>query len=165
KPTLVPENAGRSACEEVSTIGPARSSPLLAPVSLFDLLDFLFAQSEVVSDLMDERFSYGANEVLVVPGLALMRALKEQDPVRQGIAVLPAAFGEWGSLIQTEQRVRRLDLEIAKELGRRLVLDDDGDVGHGAAESGRDGAEGVSDELFESSAFHGRLQPHPAVRM
>ena len=63
----------------------------VVPVSFLDLLDFLFAQPEVVADLVDERLADGDDEIVVVFGGSFERSLEEEDAIGQRVAVVPAA--------------------------------------------------------------------------
>src|SRR5262249_16422787 len=69
---------------------------------------------------------------------------------------IPAPLRERRALIETEQRVRRLDLHFVEEFTRRLVLDDDRQVLHRLAESLRNRAESLLHETFELVALHAR---------
>ena len=108
------------------------------------------------------------DQVVLVLGFALVRALEEQDAVGQRVAVLPAALGQRRPLVQAEERVGRLDLHLVEQIVGRLVLDDDGDVGHGVAKPARDGGERLGDVPLERLPGHRRRRggldrPRPRV--
>src|SRR5206468_7351467 len=67
---------------------------LAPPVPLLDSFDLFLAQSEIVADLVDQGFGDGRHQVVFVRGLALVRALKQQDAIGQGIAESPRALGQ-----------------------------------------------------------------------
>src|SRR5947207_60588 len=76
---------------------------LATPVALLDLFDLLFAEPEVVPDLVDQRL---ANAIAhIVLGLAILfdHRLEQRDAVRQRVAVAPRALGERRSLIQRSE--------------------------------------------------------------
>jgi hypothetical protein len=92
-----------------------RSAPrlliiLAAPVTFLDFLNLLFAQPEVVTDFMNQRFSDDRTDVIIVLAVLLDRLLKNRDAVRKGVAVGPRTLGQRRSLIEAVQRVGRLDL-------------------------------------------------------
>src|SRR5262245_48414914 len=72
------------------------------PVLLFDRLDFVLAQSEVVADLVNQRLADRDDKIFLVVRLAFERALKKQNAVRQRVPVVPAALGERRALIQAQ---------------------------------------------------------------
>src|SRR4029453_10988714 len=116
-----------------------RSAPrllfiLAAPITLLDFLDLFFAQTEVVTHLMDQRLSDDGAHVVVALAIFLDRLLKNGDAVREGVAVAPRALWERRPLIQAVQGVGRLDLHLLEQVRARLVLDDDRDVPHLATE-------------------------------
>src|SRR5216684_5938989 len=124
------------------------------PVVFFDVLDFFLAQAEVVADLVNQRLADRDDELVVVFSLALVRPLEEHDLIRQHVPVVPAPLGERDALIEAEQCVWRLDVHVAKEFARGLVLDQDDEVRHRVAKAARNAGDRVSDEGFERSAFH-----------
>ena len=119
------------------------------PVALFDLLDLLFGEPEVVADLVDQRLADRDDDVVFVLARVFDRSLKERDLVGQHVAVRPLALGQRRALIEPEQRVGRLDLDLGQLLGRRLVFDHDGDVLHRVPKSLRDRLERFVDQLLE----------------
>src|SRR5215471_10199757 len=130
---------------------------LAAPVLLLDLLDFFFAQAEVVADLVNQGLADADDEVVFVLGLAFVRALKDQHAVGKHVAVARRALGQRRPLIEPEERVGRLDLHVLEEIRGRLVLDDDRDVLHRIAEPSRNGGERLGDVALEDGAFHRRV--------
>ena len=103
---------------------------------------------------MNQRFANRHDEIVLIVGLALVRSLKQQDAIRQGIAVVPAALGQRGALVEPEQGIRRLNLHLAKQLAPRFVFDDDDEIRHGVAEAPRDAGERVGHEALELGAVH-----------
>ena len=89
-----------------------------------------------------------------IVGLAFERTLEEQNAVRERIAVVPSALGQWSALVQAEQRAVWFDFHLVEQLRVRFVFDDDGDVAHGVAKPARNRGQGFSDELFELFAAH-----------
>ena len=96
------------------------SAALPAPIVLLDRFDFFFTQPEVVADLVNQRLPDGHHQVGLIVGLLLERALKEQNPVGEGVAVVPASFGERDALIQTEEGIGRLDLHLLQQVARTV---------------------------------------------
>ena len=76
-------------------------------------------------------------------------SLEERDAVGQGIAVPPAAFGQRRALVETVERIRRLDLQLGEQLRDRLVFEHDRDVLHRLAKARRDVVERLLDEAVE----------------
>src|SRR3954464_13472010 len=74
----------------------------VVPVFLLDLLDFLFAQPEVMPDLVDERFADCHHEIVVIFGRSFEGALEEEDPIGQNVAVAPRPVGERSALVEAE---------------------------------------------------------------
>ena len=66
---------------------------LAAPISLFDLLDFLFAEPEVMPDFVDQRLADDRADVVLVVAVLFDRLLKERDAIGQVVAERPAALG------------------------------------------------------------------------
>src|SRR5207249_9057853 len=103
--------SGKLSAESAEDAEIAESCLFLAsPVLLFDLLDFFLAQPEVVSDLVDQRLADRDDQIVFVVGLALERTLEEEDAVRQRVSIVPSSLRQRHALIETEQRVGRLDL-------------------------------------------------------
>src|SRR4029453_3283389 len=132
---------------------------LAAPVLLFDLLDLVFAEAEVVADLVNQRLADAHDKILFVVCLAFVRTLKDQHAIGKHVAVARAALGQRCALIESEQRVRRLDLHLLEEVWGRLVLDNDGDVLHGVAELPRNGRKRFGNVALEDSACHRGRRP------
>src|SRR2546427_2161386 len=103
---------------------------------------------------MNQRLADGDDQVVLAVRFTLEGALEEQDTVGQRVAVVPAAFGKRRALVQSEQRIGRLDVHLFEQLVRRFVLDDDREVGHGVAKAPRNRRERVSDETLELCAPH-----------
>src|SRR5262245_9532161 len=137
---------------------------LAAPVPLLDFLNLFFAQTEVVTHLMDQRLADDRAHVIVALAVFFDRLLKNGDAVREGVAVAPRALGQRCPLIETVQRVGRLDLHLFEQFRARFLLDDHCDVPHLPAETSRDERDRLSDEAFESFSFHG-LQADLKVRV
>ena len=129
------------------------------PILLLNLLDFLLAQTEVVPDLVDQRFADCHDEVVLVFRLPFERPLEEQDAIRKSVAVVPRAFGQRRPLVEPEEGVSGLDVHFFQYLIRRLVLDHDGEVCHGLAEPARNGGQRVGHEPLEAIARHVRCFP------
>src|SRR5262245_55012539 len=89
---------------------------LAAPVTLLDLLDLFFAQTEVMAHFVNQRFSDDGAHVSVVVAVLLDRLLKNRDAVRKGVAVGPRPLWQRRPLIQAVQRVGRLDLHLFEQL-------------------------------------------------
>ena len=138
---------------------------LPAPVLLLDLLDLFFAHAEVVADLVNQRLADRHDQIVLVLGFALVRALKEQDAVGQRIAVVPAAFGQRRALVQAEQRVGRLDLHLVEQLAPTVRLRRRWRCSHGVAEAARDAGERLSDAALERrrGSFDGGVAPSAAA--
>src|SRR5690242_6078601 len=75
RPTQARGNAARSAS------GPG-SFAFTAPVALLDFLDLLFAEPEVVPDLMDQRLRDAAAHIVFGLAVFLDDGLEERDAVR-----------------------------------------------------------------------------------
>src|SRR6185312_2536117 len=131
----------------------------IMPVLFFDFLDLLLAHAEVMADFVNERFADRDDEIVLVRRLPFVRSLEDQDPIRQAVAVVPAAFRQRRARIEAEQRAGRTDAHLAQQLARRLVFDDDRDVLHRLAEPAGDRRERVSDEAFELFALHSSVTP------
>ena len=63
-------------------------------------------------------------------------------------------LGEGRTLVKAEQGVVGVHLQLFQKLWRRLVLDDDGDVFHGVAETLRNVPQHVLDERSEPFPGH-----------
>src|SRR5215208_3422055 len=128
---------------------------LASPVALLDVHDLVFAQPEVMTELVDQGFADGDDDfVLVVLALLFDRPLIQRDAVRQGVAVAPLSLGERHALIQAKHRIRRLDLHLREELRRGVILDDDGKVAHLASEATRNRVDRLFDEGLELVSRH-----------
>src|SRR5262245_59272265 len=119
---------------------------IAVPVALLDFLDFFLRQAEVVADLVNEGLADRDDQVVLVRARVLNRPLEERDLVGEAVAIGPLALGDWRALVESQQRIGRLDPDLAQLLRVRFVLDDDGDVLHRVAESGGDGGEGLIDQ-------------------
>src|SRR6185503_7029154 len=149
-PTPLRGSAGRTA----SVGARVPCSSLAAPVALLDFLDLLLAEAEVVTDLVNQRFADDHPHVVIVVAVLFDRLLEERHAVGQGVAPSRRALGERRSLVEAVERVWRIDFHLLQQIRARLVLDDDGDVLHLAAEALRDERDRVSDELLELFAGH-----------
>src|SRR5215471_4272804 len=130
----------------------------IIPVLLFDRLDLVLAEAEVVADLVNQRLTDRHDEIVLIIRLALERTLKEQDAIGQRIPVAPLPFGQRNALIQTQQRAAGFDLHLVEQRRLRLVLDDNRDVALRVAKPPGNRRERFSDELFEWFAAHGGKQ-------
>src|ERR1700741_2938048 len=97
RPRLARGSADRSAYVLAETIGSRAPDPgsrlsvvasilvlderFSAPVALFDLFDLFLAQSEVVSDLVNERFADDRAHFILVFAILFDGSLKERDAV------------------------------------------------------------------------------------
>ncbi len=80
------------------------------PVVVLDVCDLFLAETEVVADLVNQRFADLDDELVLVFGFALVRPLEDQDLIGQRVAVVPTPLGERDALVEAEQRVRRLNV-------------------------------------------------------
>src|SRR5262249_7316151 len=127
---------------------------LRAPVALFDFLNLLLTEPEVMPDLVNQRLADHGTHFVVVLAVLLDRPLINRDAVRQRVAPAPRTLRQRRALIQPVKRVGRLDLHFREELRARLLLDDEREVLDLAAEAARDEPDGFSDESFERGAVH-----------
>jgi hypothetical protein len=81
-----------------------------------------------VTQLVNQRLANRHHNVILIVACVLDGHLKKRDLVGQRVAVGPLPLGQRRALIETKQRVRRLDADFGKLVVRRLILDDDGDV-------------------------------------
>src|SRR5688572_9367528 len=129
---------------------------IAAPVALLNLLDFLFAHPEVVTDLVNERLADdGAHLVLVTVAVLLDRLLEDGDAIGKAVAERPGTLRQRHTLIEPKQRVRRLDLHLGEQLWRRRVLDDEGEILHLPAEALRDEHHRFLHQSLELLTRHG----------
>src|ERR1044071_4730118 len=131
------------------------------PVALLDFFDLLFAQAEVVPNLVNQRLCDRIADVIIGLAVFLDNRLEQRDAIRERVAVAPRPFGQRRALIETVKRIGRLGLHLFEQLRARFVLDDDGDVRHLAAKAFRDERDRLSDELFEFFARHAVLWRSP----
>src|SRR4051812_7091432 len=155
---IVPSPVGgaRTAFEGGQTAVCAPSQGVIAPLLVAELLEVLFAQAELVSDLVEERdhdfFVDGVIDIL--GGLALGRvpaagladdAVAEEVDAAGEWGVLDGALGEGGAGVQAAELLAlffgvgargrdALGLELLDELARGLVLDNDGHLVEQAAD-------------------------------
>src|SRR5262245_30049306 len=92
----------------------AGTSPVAAPVAFLYVFDLFFAHPKKVANLVNQRLTDRHHEVVLILSFTLVRSLKDQDAVGQGVAVVPSPFSERRSLVQAEQRVGRLDLHVVE---------------------------------------------------
>ena len=85
----------------VVLIGAERVTP---PVPLLDLLDFLFAEPEVVADFVNEGLADGSANLVLGFVVCFDGTLEQRDAIGERIAVLPGAFRQRNSLVQTVER-------------------------------------------------------------
>jgi hypothetical protein len=98
----------------------------------------------MVRDLVEYDVSdVAAQQLGIVPVQAFERAAVDRDLVGQRARVIDPAPRERDALVEAEQRLPR----------RRLVLDDDLDIGDLLAEVGRQRAERVVDQAREVRAI------------
>ena len=129
---------------------------LSAPVALLDRLNLRFAQPEIMAKLVNDGLGDRPNDLIFIFTFALDRPLEDRNPIGQTIPVAELTFRERRPLIEPEKRVIRVDLQIFQQVGRRLVLDDNGEVLHADAKAPGNALDGLLDEYFEALACHRR---------
>ena len=78
---------------------------LASPELFLDLLDFLLAHPEVMSELVNHGFRNAVADLFVVLARLFDGPLIDRDAIGQRVAVAPSAFGQRRALIEAEQRV------------------------------------------------------------
>ena len=118
------------------------------------MLDFLFAQTEVVTEFMDDRFRHAIANIFVPIARVFDRTLENGDAIGKGIAVCGLALCERRALIEPEQGLVRLHIQLAKQFRRRFIFHHDGDVPHRVPESFRYASDRLFDESREPVSIH-----------
>ena len=136
-------NSAAAAAPEA--VGRQSASP-----SPFRRADLPLVHPEIVRHLVPDRVLHKAREVLRTPREALVGTLEDRDPVGHGERLENAALGQRTALIQPEQSAAMGHAAAAKLRRIRLILHQQCDILHPAAESGGDPRPGVGDQPVEA---------------
>lgn len=120
----------------------------------FDRLDLLLAHAEVVPYLVDDGLGHAGQYLVIGVSLSFNRLLEDGDTIGKSVAKVPRPGGEWSSLIEAEEGIRRLNAHLSEEQGIRCVFDDDGQIFQLTPKADWQRLHRLFDELLESFPRH-----------
>ena len=137
----------------------ASTALLLVPA---DLVEPVVVDPKMVGNLVDDRFADLPHDcILITVADRLDRLLIDEDPVRQGTAVVAAAHRERLPLIEPEEQSTRADSRRVQLLRRWSIARDDHHVFHAARQLFRDRVQGHGDESAKAVTLHRGCEPPP----